>query len=97
MQSLQNSTFHDNYQPLNEVQSFLTELSVAFPNITRLAHFGQTAEGRQMMGLTISSGTYEEMTGILNMKRKKKKTRPPLRSHEKLGIVIVGAQHAREV
>ena len=60
-----------------------------------------------MMGLTISSGVYDnqkrrhmydEVADELgNMGRKKKRTRPPLRESEKLGIVILGAQHAREV
>jgi hypothetical protein len=104
MQFLQNSTFHNTYHPLNEVQSFLKQLTVAFPNITRLASFGLTAEGRQMMGLTISSGVYDNRKRRHSydevadeLKKKKKKTRPPLRESEKLGIVILGAQHAREV
>lgn len=55
-----------------------------------------------MMGLTISSGVYDkrrydEVADELKKKKKKKKTRPPLRESEKLGIVILGAQHAREV
>jgi hypothetical protein len=58
-----------------------------------------------MMGLTISSGDYdnrkrrydEVADELKKKKKKKKKTRPPLRESEKLGIVILGAQHAREV
>jgi len=98
--SLRNSTFHDAYHPLHEVESFLNQLVSAFPNMTTLTNLGRTAEGRQMVGLTVSSGKYaeeEEDDDGKKKKKKKKKTKAPIgRDGEKLGFVIIGAQHARE-
>jgi len=95
---VQNSTFHDVYHPLEEVQTFLTQLAATFPESARLSKFGHSAEGRSVIALTISSGGYvDKKKGDGSKQRKRKKTRPPLQEGEKLGIVIVGAQHAREV
>ncbi|KAF8964503.1 hypothetical protein BDZ97DRAFT_1815426 [Flammula alnicola] len=103
--SLQNTTFHESYHPLYEVQSFLNQLANAYPNITRVVKLGQSAEGRDMTGLTISTGPYneaeegEEDEGKKTKKKSKKskKTKTPgARDGEKMGFVIVGAQHARE-
>ena len=91
--SLRNSTFHDVYHPLLEVESFLNQLLSAFPNTTHLSNLGQSAEGRNMVALTISSGKYPDKKA----KDKKKKKTPIGRDGEKLGFVIIGAQHAREV
>lgn len=102
-----NSTFHDGYHTIEEVKSFMDKLVATFPDTAQLTGFGQTAEGREMYALTISSGPYksrvyeqdEELPEDLKSRKKKKKqkTRPPLKTSEKLGIVIMGAQHAREV
>ena len=80
---------------------------------------GRSAEGRKIMGVSVSTGGYgnggarrhrgrgrglEDIEGDeraetqRKKKKKDKKTRrPPLRDTEKLGFVIIGAQHAREV
>ncbi|KAF9531472.1 hypothetical protein CPB83DRAFT_849072 [Crepidotus variabilis] len=107
-----NSTFHDNYHPIEEVKDFMKQLVAVYPSTTQLTNFGQTAEGRELLALTISSGVYnlqevdeveeeiveEDFQGKKKKKTKhsRKKTRPPLRVTEKLGVVIIGAQHARE-
>ncbi|KDR79479.1 hypothetical protein GALMADRAFT_243580 [Galerina marginata CBS 339.88] len=90
LSSLTNTSFHDAYHPLDEVEAFLNQLVLTYPNITRLENLGHSAEGREMVGLTISSGP-----AVVDKKSKKKKPRTP-RDIEKLGFVIVGAQHARE-
>lgn len=99
--SLENTTFHDHYHPLAEVQSFIKQLAATYPNITRLVNLGLSAEGREMNGLTISTGSYnegdeDEESGGRRKKKAPKKT-PVAHDGEKLGFVIVGAQHAREV
>jgi len=78
--SLSNSTFHDNYRPLDEIDAFISDLaSSQYPHaITSLVRLGHTAEGREMYGLKIVSAD----TGL-------KKT-------DKKAFVISGAQHARE-
>jgi len=53
-----------------------------------------------MIVRTISSGRYldKKKKGDGSKQRKRTNTRPPLKLEgEKLGIVIIGAQHAREV
>jgi len=95
--SLANTTFHEAYHPLFEINSFLNQLSNAHPNITSLLSLGHSAEGRDMTALAISTGPYKNQ-GI-GGKRVKKGNR---KNHEikagvKLGFVLVGAQHAREV
>ncbi|KAF8148038.1 peptidase M14 [Crassisporium funariophilum] len=94
--SLENTTFHDTYHPLYEIESFMRQLNSTHANF-RLANLGHTAEGREMLGLTISNGPYEEEEGKKKKKKKKGKKKTPVgRDGEKLGFVILGAQHARE-
>ncbi|PPQ67200.1 hypothetical protein CVT24_011271 [Panaeolus cyanescens] len=97
--SLDNSTFHDFYHPLYEVEAFLHQLADSHPEITRLVKLGHSAEGREMLGLTISTGEYEEEEDKRKKNKDKNKPKPrtPI-AHEgqKLGFVVLGAQHARE-
>jgi len=81
--------------------------------MTRMVEMGRSAEGRKIMAISVSTGTYgvgrhgetprqseeDEEADLQKKKRKKdrKNRRPPLRDTEKLGFVIIGAQHAREV
>jgi Zinc carboxypeptidase len=91
MSSVENTTFHDSYHPLSQIENFMQELVDGHPETARLINFGRSAEGRDILGLTISTGDdeSEEVNG-----RKKKRKR---KQKEKLGFVIQGAQHAREV
>ncbi|KAF8901460.1 peptidase M14 [Gymnopilus junonius] len=93
LSSLTNTSFHESYHPLHEVESFLNQLVFANPNTTRLSNIGHSADGKEMTALTISSGEYKG--GDKKKKGKEKKGRAP-RANEKLGFVIIGAQHARE-
>ncbi|KAF9044289.1 hypothetical protein BJ165DRAFT_1528848 [Panaeolus papilionaceus] len=96
--TLDNSTFHDSYHPLYEIEAFLHELADSHPKFTRLINLGHSAEGREMLGLTISSGDYEEEEDKKKKEdRKKPRPRTPI-AHEgqKLGFIVLGAQHARE-
>ena len=97
MSSLENTTFHDSYHPLPQTENFMQELVDAHPETARLINLGRSAEGRDILGLTISTGVdddVEEGNGLGGKKRKKKGSR---KQKEKLGFVILGAQHAREV
>lgn len=95
LDSLGNSTFHSTYHPLYEIDAFLHELVELRPDIVRLVNLGHSGEGREMMGITIST----DEPAFAPPRRRKGKNRkgqeeevPP-----KLGFVVVGAQHAREV
>jgi hypothetical protein len=97
MSSLENTTFHDSYHPLSQIESFMQDLADAHPETASLIKFGRSAEGRDILGLTISTGDDEsdEVDGA--KKKKKNKKKGPKKHKEKLGFVIQGAQHAREV
>ncbi|KIM38505.1 hypothetical protein M413DRAFT_447732 [Hebeloma cylindrosporum] len=95
--SLINTTFHESYHPLYEINSFINQLSNAYPNITRLVSLGHTAEGREMTALSISTGPYKPQNeGGKKKKRKKQRKTPGAKDGMKMGFVIIGAQHARE-
>ena len=94
MSSLENTTFHDSYHPLSQIENFMQELVDAHPETARLINLGRSAEGRDILGLTISTGDDDENEECNGGKKRKKKLR---KQKEKLGFVIQGAQHAREV
>ena len=91
VRSLENTTYHDVYHPLFEIDDFLQLLSKLHPNTTRLTNLGHTGQGREMIALTISTTEPQDETQRMTAKKKKKGKK------NKLGFVIVGAQHAREV
>ena len=54
MSSLENTAFHDSYHPLSQIESFMHELVDMHPETARLTNLGRSAEGRNVLGLTIS-------------------------------------------
>ena len=87
--SLMQTPFHSEYRPLHEIESFIRGLQSTRPDLVNLQELGHSALGREMYGLTISRGR--------DRKPRKKENSQRLRNHAKLGFVILGAQHAREV
>lgn len=86
--SLENTTFHNAYHPLYEIDDFVYQLAVQHPSTVSTIHLGHSGQGREMRGLKISSGP----TGV-----KKTEYRKGVDPSQKLGFVVTGAQHAREV
>ena len=70
-----------------------------YPKTVHLVNFGRSAEGRDIFGLTISAAEDDESSeeNGKKKKKKKKKQRRLRKQKDKLGFVIQGAQHAREV
>ena len=87
---MENTTFHESYHPLSQIEDFMREIADAYPQTASLINIGRSAEGRDIFALTISAEEIVEDYG----ERKKKKLG---RQREKFGFVIQGAQHAREV
>ncbi|KAK0199600.1 peptidase M14 [Desarmillaria ectypa] len=85
--SLQNTTFHNAYHPLYEIDDFVYQLAEQHPSTVSVIHLGHSGQGREMRGLKISSGP----TGV-----KMAEYRKDVDPSQKLGFVITGAQHARE-
>lgn len=80
--SLTNSSFHDDYRPLDQILEFMTELSTSFPDLVKLVPIGHSAEQRDMLAMEISKENTDTSRRSLKQKQ---------------GIIIMGAQHAREV
>nr|GAT47949.1 zinc carboxypeptidase [Mycena chlorophos] len=80
LSSLANTTFHDEWHPQDEVDAFILNLAVLHPERVTVLELGHTAEGREMLGLKVSSGAAV----------KKGAAKP------KLGFVLMGPQHSRE-
>jgi hypothetical protein len=81
-----NSTFHSAYHPLPEIEGFISDLAKEHPDLVELISIGRTSEQREMTALKIAEPE-ESVPGGENG--------TSLRS--KRAVVIVGAQHAREV
>lgn len=79
--SLTNSTYHEDYHPLSEVDHFVDELLEQHPDLVTRASIGHSSEGREMYALTIS----------------KARTEAKAKYAKKTGFLLTGAQHAREV
>lgn len=90
--SVSNSSFHENYHPLDETDAFMWKLAEEFPGLAKVTRIGLTAEGRDLLALTISKPGDSKM--IEHGKKKKKKKKHP--TGPKLSFVLVGAQHGRE-
>lgn len=81
--SLSNSTIHEAYHPLEDIEYFVEELLGLHPDIVTRTNIGHTSEGREMYALTISK---PKTNGTIAAE-----------SAKKSGFVLTGAQHAREV
>lgn len=84
-----NTTYHNSYHPLFEIDSFMDHLAALYPEHVSLYELGHSAEGREMLAMHIHED-YSEGEKV----ETKRKTRTP---KGKKGFVIMGAQHAREV
>jgi hypothetical protein len=86
------SPYHAAYHPLFEIDSFLYQLEREHPSLMSVFRVGISGEGRELLGVEISSsGWTDSEAGSMETNRKKRKR------GEKMGFVITGAQHAREV
>lgn len=81
-----NSTFHSSYHPLPEVETFISDLAKEHPDLVELISIGRTSEQREMTAVKISDTNRSIPSG------KNRDSPKP-----KGAVVIIGAQHAREV
>ncbi|KAL0951420.1 hypothetical protein HGRIS_008112 [Hohenbuehelia grisea] len=100
LSTLENTTYHSSYHPLYEIDEYLHALADLHPEEVELLHLGHSSTGREMYALRISTSLADANAEELNSDKKKKKQKKGKdneqhKSH-KLGIVISGAQHARE-
>lgn len=49
-----NSTFHDSYHPLYELEQFIREIAEQYPDLVSIQDLGHSALGREMVGLKVS-------------------------------------------
>lgn len=81
-----NSTFHSSYHSLSEIENFISGLAKEHPDLVELISIGRTGEQREMTVVKISDTTRAVPHGKNGASLKPKGA-----------MVIVGAQHAREV
>jgi len=83
--SFSTSTFHSSYHPLPEIQDFIFDLADEHPDLIEVVSIGRTSEQREMAVLKISNKTLAPGGEDAASTR------------QKSAVVILGAQHAREV
>ncbi|EJD07834.1 uncharacterized protein FOMMEDRAFT_137991 [Fomitiporia mediterranea MF3/22] len=81
LSSFTNTTFHETYHPLFEIDEYLEHLAALYPENVTIHELGHSAEGREMYAMRITGGNVLNEDGQTRVKR---------------GFVISGAQHARE-
>ncbi|KAJ7259332.1 peptidase M14 [Mycena rebaudengoi] len=59
--SLENTTFHDEYHPLWEIDAFIHEMARLHPDSVNLLRLGHSAQEREMMGMKISSPNKKQL------------------------------------
>lgn len=84
--SFSNSTFHSSYHTLPEIETFISDLAKEHPGLVELISIGRTGEQREMTVVKISDTNKPAPGGKNDVPLKSKGT-----------MVIIGAQHAREV
>ncbi|KAG6917153.1 hypothetical protein DXG01_003666 [Tephrocybe rancida] len=88
LSSLQNSTFHESYHPLFEIDMFVRKLENLRPDLVQVRKLGHSGMGKEMSSLVISKPGREGS--------KHGRSRKLVQDDGKLAFVILGAQHARE-
>jgi Zinc carboxypeptidase len=93
-----NATFHSQYHPLDEINTFVRDLADAYPDQVSIIPLGHSGEGREMFALEITSGASTRHVShdpnsqvVLDKKGKQSNAKA------RCGFLITGAQHAREV
>lgn len=97
-----NATFHGQYHPLEEIESFVSDLVAAHPRQVSVVRLGHSGEGREMFALEISSdplggGGGGHVSHDSNSQAVLSKKGKPPGADPRCGFLITGAQHAREV
>jgi hypothetical protein len=58
-----NATFHEQYHPLEEIESFVRDLAIAYPRQVSIIRLGHSGEGREMFALEITAASLSSVTG----------------------------------
>ncbi|TFK50372.1 hypothetical protein OE88DRAFT_1660708 [Heliocybe sulcata] len=80
-----NTTYHAGYHPLPAIHSFLASLANQHPDQVSLVPLGHSGEGREMVGVRVTSSDSD-------MRKRQHATS----SNKKASFLITGTQHARE-
>lgn len=70
------------------------ELARDYPGLVDVIRVGISGEGRELLGVRIGGGAGHTTRG---RRRGRKGRKGKSKSNEKMGFVVTGAQHAREV
>lgn len=73
----------------------MSGLAADYPSLVQVIRVGISGEGRELLGVRIGAEEVPEKKGKKGKKGKKEKERSG--EKERMGFVITGAQHAREV
>jgi hypothetical protein len=102
-------SIHKSYHPYEGIGTILRQMEEEFPGFAKVVSFGNSSEGREILGIRITNEGHvhphtteeeeekEEEEGLRSQKHKKKGKKGKKALPHKLGFVVVGASHAREV
>ncbi|KAK0549868.1 hypothetical protein OC845_002936 [Tilletia horrida] len=90
--------WHNQYHTYEEIQAYLSHLATTFPSRARLISLGQTYENRSLTALQIGHfpPQHPHEDDSLEAERSRRKKKKNKKSKEKLGVLLMANQHARE-
>ncbi|KAJ6481437.1 peptidase M14 [Mycena vitilis] len=65
LNTLENTTFHAEYHPQSEVDTFIEKLALVHPESVTVLELGHSGEGREMLGMKISAPGKENKLGFV--------------------------------
>jgi hypothetical protein len=87
--SLDNTSFHSTYHPQHEIDAFMRDIAELRPELANVVSLGHSGEGREVWALKLHKQDDEQQVGGRGNRE--------IDPSNKLGFLIVGALHAREV
>ncbi|EGO20001.1 hypothetical protein SERLADRAFT_352486 [Serpula lacrymans var. lacrymans S7.9] len=96
LHSLENSSYHDDYHLVDEIDDFLYNITITYPDLATLIPVGHTFEQREMYALKLSRFKPSNCDACEEDSNNASEFCQCGKQSSKPGIFIIGAQHGRE-